>query len=243
MKSYTITLAAIGAAAILAGCGGGDDSTVQLTGTAYRFNQTKIRIAGATISVAEMPGVTAVTDSKGVYTLTVPAGRPVTPYITAPGYHTIFLQTFNTSSNLVNVNFQTPDVATYANLYLLLTSIGGGVVPDQNGCVIVTTASDAKIQGLSFEDFVAYGAHGVAGATGTTLPTVAPPIYFNANVVPDPNQKTTSKDGGIVWTNVPYGAYSVSATHPTRKFASFTANCEKGRVINANPAWGAYELN
>lgn len=243
MKHIKFTMVAFGAAAMLAGCGGGEEVTVQLSGTAYRFNQTRIRMVGATVSVAEIPGLTAVTDNTGAYTLTVPVGRQITPYITAPGYHTIYLQTFTPSTNLANVNFQTPDTATYANLYLLLTSIGGGIVPDQNGCVIVTTASDARIQGLSFDEFVAYGAHGVAGATGTTLPAATPPIYFNANVVPDPSQTTTSKDGGIVWTNVPYGKYTISATHPNRKFASFTANCEKGRVINANPAWGAYEVN
>lgn len=233
-------LAALGAAMIVAGCGGGDN-LVQLTGTAYRFNATSIKLAGATVGVAEMPDVTAVTDSNGVYTLSVPAGRKVTPYITAPGYRSIHLQTFTPTSNLSNVNFQTPDMATFFGLYLLLTNIAGGTVPDKTGCVIVTTVSDARIQGLSFSQFVGFGAHGVAGATGTSTPALPSPVYFNERVMPDPAQLATSRDGGMVWTNVPAGTYTISATHPTRKFASFTATCETGRIVNANPAWGVSE--
>lgn len=240
MKTPLWTLAALGTAALLAGCGGGDN-LVQLTGTAYRFNATAIKLVGATVSVAEMPDVSAVTDSNGVYTLSVPAGKQVTPYITAPGYRSIYLQTFTPNTNLSNVNFQTPDMGTFFGLYLLLTNLAGGTVPDKTGCVIVTTVSDARIQGLSYSQFVGFGAHGVAGATGTSTPALPAPVYFNEKVTPDPAQRTTSKDGGMVWTNVPVGTYTISATHPTRKFASFTATCEAGRIVNANPAWGVSE--
>ena len=30
---------------------------------------------------------------------------------------------------------------------------------------------------------------------------------------------------------------------PTTRFASFLATCEPGRIVNANPPWGAYELS
>lgn len=241
MKYSRLKLAALCATVILAGCGGGGDATVQLSGTAYRFNATSIKLAGATVAIAEIPGLSAVTDSNGLYTLNVPAGKSVTPYITAPGYRSIYLQTFTPNANLTNVNFQTPDMSTFFGLYLLLTNISGGTVPDKTGCVIVSTVSDARIQGLSFSQFVGFGAHGVAGATGTSTPALPSPVYFNERVTPDPAQLTTSKDGGMVWTNVPVGTYTISATHPTRKFASFTATCEMGRIVNANPPWGVSE--
>ena len=30
---------------------------------------------------------------------------------------------------------------------------------------------------------------------------------------------------------------------PSTRFASFLATCEPGRIVNANPPWGAYELS
>ena len=240
-KNIRWKLAAMGAAAVVVACGGGDN-TVQLSGTAYRFNATSTRIAGATVRIVEMPELSAVTDSNGVYTLAVPAGKGVTPYITAPGYRSIHLQTFKPVENLANVNFQTPDMATFTGLYQLLTYFAGGTVPDQTGCVIVTTVSDAQIVGMTFSQFVGFGAHGVAGATATASPALPSPVYFNTNVQPDLRQLNTSKDGGVVWTNVPVGVYTISATHPDKQFASFTATCEAGRIINANPPWGLHGL-
>jgi hypothetical protein len=34
----------------------------------------------------------------------------------------------------------------------------------------------------------------------------------------------------------------VTATSPSTRFASFLATCAPGRIVNANPPWGAYEL-
>jgi hypothetical protein len=36
--------------------------------------------------------------------------------------------------------------------------------------------------------------------------------------------------------------YQVSATHPEMEFATFTATCKQGRVINANPPWGLHGI-
>ena len=99
------------------------------------------------------------------------------------------------------------------------------------------------VSGISIQGGPAIaGAHGVAGATASATPTLPPPIYFNKNVVPDAKQVGTSDDGGVLWINVPAGVYTISATHPTRKFASFTATCVAGRLVNANPPWGLHEL-
>jgi hypothetical protein len=62
-------------------------------------------------------------------------------------------------------------------------------------------------------------------------------------VIPDRSRTATSGDGGIIWTEVPAGTYRVITESPSTRFASFLATCEPGRIVNANPPWGAYELS
>ena len=176
------------------------------------------------------------------YDLVVPDRRKVTPYITAPGYHTIYLQTFRTAGeDLARVNFQTPRESIYRALAALLD-----VPLDEDGelrqCGIVSTFSTRDVRDLSFGGFTGYGAHGVAGATAFATPALPAPVYFNEDVIPDPMQELSSVDGGVVWTRVPTGVYRIRARHPGTRFASFVATCRPGRVVNANPPWGLHEL-
>ena len=216
--------------------------TVHLRGTAYEFNNSSKRLAGATIRVAERPALRARARANGTYDLAVPDRAKVTPYIEAPGYHTIYLQTFTTAGeDLGNVNFQTPTEDIYRALAALLE-----VPLDANGqlveCAIVSTFSTRNVRDLSFAGFTAYGAHGVAGATASGIPALPAPVYFNESVIPDRAQSSSSKDGGVVWTGVPTGTYTVAAHHPTTRFASLLATCRPGRIVNANPPWGLHEL-
>jgi hypothetical protein len=217
-------------------------STVHLRGTAYEFNAPS-EIGDASIRVAELPRVRATTRANGAYDLAVPAQRRITPYIVAAGHHTIYLQTFTTRAgeNLRNVNFQTPTNDIFMALAGLL-----GVSLDPAGnlanCAIVSTFSTRKIRNLTYKQFRAFGAHGVAGATASSIPSLPGPTYFNENVVPDPSQPASSKDGGVIWTEVPAGVYRISGHSPTTRFASFVATCKPGRIVNANPPWGLYEL-
>jgi hypothetical protein len=215
--------------------------SIHLRGTAYAFNGPAV-IKRASIRVAELPRVRATTRANGAYDLVVPDHARVTPYIIAPGYHTIYLQTFTTAGqNLRNVNFQTPTDDIYMALAGLL-----GVSLDPAGnltnCAIVSTFSTRKIRNLTYKQFRAFGAHGVAGATASSTPALPSPIYFNENVVPDPSQPASSKDGGVIWTEVPPGVYRITGHSPTTRFASFVATCRPGRIVNANPPWGLYEL-
>ena len=120
----------------------------------------------------------------------------------------------------------------------------------------MTTASARNVRGVDFETFRARTPHGVPGAVAHGEPALPAAVYFDDNVIPDRSRTETSGDGGIIWTEVPAGTYRVitesastkaprprrgSATPPTR-FASFLATCEPGRIVNANPPWGAYEL-
>ena len=235
----TLLLAAVAAALALAAPAG---AAVHLTGTAYEFNNTDVRLAGASIRVAEDPKLRATTRADGTYDLRVPDRGRVTPYIVAPGYRTIHLQTFRIrGEDLARVNFQTPTDAVYQALATLLDVPlrADGQVRD---CAIVSTFSTRAVRNLDFDDFTAFGAHGVAGATASTRPRLPAPVYFNDQVIPDRAQERSSIDGGVIWTEVPAGVYRVRAHHPGQRFARFVATCKPGRVVNANPPWGLYEL-
>jgi hypothetical protein len=220
-----------------------DADTVTISGRAYVFNHMDDYIEGATIRVRELPELAATTDANGDYALEVPDDANVTPYIEPPdGYNQIDLQTFHTrGEDIENANFQTPADLEYAGLAAILgVPIGPDGRPEQ--CVIVTTASARNVRGVPYETFHERTPHGVAGATAGTLPEVPGPTYFNESVIPDPSETSTSEDGGIIWTEVPAGTYRIWALHPTTRFSSFLATCENGRVVNANPPWGTYEL-
>jgi hypothetical protein len=108
--------------------------------------------------------------------------------------------------------------------------------------VIVTTASARNVRGVPYETFHERTPHGVPGAIAEEFPPLDGPTYFNESVIPDPTETETSEDGGIIWTGVPAGPYRIVVSSPTARFASFLATCRDGRVVNANPPWGAYEL-
>jgi len=220
-------------------------ATAHIRGTAYTFN-TPDPIAGATIKAEELPDVSAVTAADGSYDLEVPAGSTVTLYIEAEGHHTIHVQTFTLDADhdgteLDGVNFQTPNDAIYEALKSLIAGYTGKD-PFEGGCVIVTTVGDARMVGMSFDEFINFHPHGVAGATANIDPALATPIYFNDSVIPDKEQTTTSGDGGVLWPNVPVGTYTLSATHPTVQFTTVNVRCEDGWVVNANPVWGLHAI-
>ena len=238
LLSLAITTCVLAVSAAPAGAA----ARVHLRGTAYEFNVVKVRLAGATIKVVEYPKLSAKVAKDGTYDLAVPDHAKVTPYIVAPGYRTIHLQTFTTAGeDLANVNFQTPTLAVARALALLLN-----VPVDADGfpkeCAIVSTFSTVNVRPLDFAGFIGYGAHGVAGATASISPRVAAPTYFNESVLPDPAQKRSSKDGGVVWTGVPAGVYTIRAQRAGTAFASFVATCAPRRIVNANPPWGLHEL-
>jgi hypothetical protein len=230
------------ALAFLGGPAAAGARTIHIRGTAYEFNNTDVPLAGATIRVAEYPRLRATARHDGTYDLAVPNHATVTPYIAAPGYHTIYLQTFRTDGeDLERVNFQTPTDAVYRALAALL-NVPLDPAGELRECAIVSTFSTRNVRDLSFREFTGYGAHGVPGATAFAIPALPGPIYFNESVLPDPAQHRSSDDGGVLWTGVPAGTYTIRAHHPSTRFASFVATCRSGRVVNANPPWGLHEL-
>lgn len=222
-----------------------DGATVKLRGTAWDF-QTFDPIPGATVRIAELPNVGTTAGPDGSYELEVPDGTKVTPYAEAEGFYPIYLQTFVTAGrDIERVHLQMPQFGTYKGLAALLE-----VQLDENdnlvNCGLVSTFNTEKVRDLSFEEYSSFGAHGVAGATASTEPPLEQgAIYFRptpAFPIPDRALTESTIDGGVLWTEVPTGVYRVSAQHPTTRFGDFIADCRPGRLVNANPPHGLYEL-
>jgi hypothetical protein len=214
---------------------------VHVRGTVYTFDNQE-PIPSATVRVVEFPGLAATTGPDGSYDLTVPDGREITLYAKAAGHHALHTQTFVTrGGDLDHVNHQDPTIGIYHALAALM-SVPLDANDNPTQCVVVSTFSTVNVRDLSFQGFVDYGAHGVAGATAYATPSLPPPVYFNESVIPDRTRTESSVDGGVIWTNVPTGTYRFHGQHPSTRFASFRADCEPGRVVNANPPQGLYEL-
>jgi hypothetical protein len=212
-----------------------------LTGTVYTFDN-QVPIVGATVGIAELPGLTTTSGPEGRYDLVVPDGTKLTPYASAPGHHTLHSQTFVSAGRPLNrVNPQIPTHSTYHALAAIL-SVPRDANNDPVQCAVVSTFSTADVRDLSHADFVAYGAHGVAGATASASPELPGPVYFNEMVLPDRTRTSSSEDGGVIWPIIPAGVYRFSAQHATTRFAPFRATCVPGRVVNASPTRGFYEL-
>lgn len=215
-----------------------DEGTVTMSGTGYEFNTVKKLLSGAVIHVLEDPALTTTVADDGTYALEVPDGAEVTPYITKDGYGTIHLQTFTTDGeDLVNVNFQTPSLQVMDLLALVL-----GIEKNDAGypaqCVVVSTVSTKQVRGVSYQDFISWGAHGVAGVTASISPEAGTRTYFNEHVIPDKTVTETSKDGGVAWTELPPGDYTLSAHGAGSGWPEVEVSCADGRIVNANPPWG-----
>ncbi|MFN8113204.1 MAG: hypothetical protein U0R51_08385 [Solirubrobacterales bacterium] len=222
--------------------------TVHIRGVAYAFFGIDDHMPGAIVRIEEFPHLAAPVEPDGSYDIEVPDDANVTPYIDPPpGYRTTYLQTFHTSgADLENVHFQvTPDP-----YYLAFAGLLSVPLDDQQTikeCVIVSTfsiheARDATTFDPGFKDVYP---HGLAGSTATMEPVqgnTRGPIYFNSSVIPDVNQTSSSVDGGVLWVEVPPGWYRMTPSNPDSGVAPFLAHCENGRLVNASPPWGFYEL-
>lgn len=230
------------------GSGGGQAATVHIRGVVYAFFGIDDHLPGAVIRIDEYPELSAPVAADGSYDIEVPDDALVTPYIVPPaGYRAIYLQTFHTSGkDLEAVHFQVVPEPIYTAFAALLN-----VPVDENGiikqCVIVSTFSILEArQATEFDPgFKDVYPHGLPGSTATIDPRpdgVRGAIYFSAKIVPDPNETASSVDGGVLWLDVPPGYYRMVPEHPTERLAPFLAHCENGRLVNANPPWGFYQL-
>ncbi len=215
----------------------GGAPTVAVSGDAFAFGPYT-KIAGATVTIRELPGQSTTTDADGRFAFEgLPGGAAATFVFEAIGYPLTSTKTFTlpTMGEAVErVTFQVPDDATYD---LLATVVN--VVPDPSTCQIASTVTRV---GKSIYD---EGAHGEAAATvaiDPPLPAEHGPIYFNAQVIPQLDLTETSEDGGVLFVNVPAGTYTITATKPGVEFVAVEIDCEGGTLVNASPPYGLQAL-
>lgn len=217
-----------------------------ITGNAYAFvfDGNMDRLEGARVGIAELPGLETVAGTDGAYRLEVPDDTTVTPFAEADGYYPTHLQTFHTrGADLSRVNFQMPRL----DIYRALAAVAGAELDPATGrlahSAIVSTFFELAGRNLpDFDAFHNFRPHGVAESMATISPPVTDPIYFNADVIPEQVLNRSSRDGGVLWTDVPIGAYRITGSNPATSHSGFVATCEPGRLVNAGPPWGLYEL-
>jgi hypothetical protein len=232
------------------GSGAATGDTVHIRGVVYSFFGIDEHAPGAVIRVDEFPGISAPVALDGSYDIEVPDNANVTLYAdTPPTYTQTYLQTFRTSGeDIEKAHFQLPrdwHYNAFGNL-LEIPRDDDGVAED---CVIVSTfsiheARDATEFDPGFKDVYPHGLPGSTAAPSPRAPGIKGAFYFDYKPVIIPNAERTesSQDGGVLWTEVPPGYYWMQAEHPTERIAPFLAHCENGRIINASPPWGFYQL-
>ena len=176
--------------------------SVHLRGTAYEFNNTKVLLGGATIRVAEFPrlrrrrGGTAATTSRS-------PTATVTPYITAAGYHTIYLQTFRTAGQDLRKSTSRPRPTTSTARW----------PPAQRAAGRQRAVARARSSPPSTRATCATSASGVhrlrrprRGRGDRVRPPSAAARPTSTRRSSPTRPALSSVDGGVVWIGVPAGS-------------------------------------
>jgi hypothetical protein len=209
-----------------------------VSGHAFSFSPDGGGIAGATVSILELPERSATTAEDGAFALDgLPSGAEVSLVMTHPDHPPIQTGTFVIDeADIEQVTFQSP---TW-DMYQAMASFAG-VDPSPELCQVATTVTrlGGSLYGTLPEP------HGEAGATVAIDPPVSAesgPVYFNLityNIIyPDPDLTETTDDGGVLFVNVPAGEYTLTAHKAGKAFTTARVKCSAGMLVNASPPWG-----
>ena len=88
----------------------------------------------------------------------------------------------------------------------------------------------------------ALGVEDAAASIDPPLPADSKAIYFGyaggGNIYPDPDRASTSIDGGVIFSNVPVGEYTITATKTGLQFSAPKIRCRAGVLVNVAPPNG-----
>jgi hypothetical protein len=217
-------------------CSGLRVATVE--GDAIPFDKSPAgRIAGAEVSILEFPEYSLVTGADGHFKFEgLPVGADITLVMTHPDYHVIQTGTHVLpDEGLQRVTFQAVTHAIYGALAAIV-----GVTPDDTKyCQMVTTVTRV---GKSIYDMGAHGEGEVVVTLDPPLPAENGPVYFNAMVIPEPGLTQTTEDGGVLFSQVPPGDYTWTASKAGAEFVPVRMKCRVGVLINASPPWGLQRI-
>lgn len=236
MKTLAPAFAALLALSTLA-CGAGTSAVAAVSGNAFDFSAEGGRVAGATITILELPGVSAQTDAEGGFSFPdLEVGSELTFVLDHPDFAPIQTGTFRLPpEGLSRVTFQAPSHDMFAFMATL-----AGIQPDPERCQLASTVTryGGSLYGPG-------GSHGESGATVDSAPPISDrfgPIYFglydSGLIYPDRGLTETSEDGGVLFLNVPVGEYTLSAHKEGVVFSQVELECRPGMLVNASPPWG-----
>lgn len=264
-----ISVVLLGGALLAAGCGGDGAATASVGGIAWGFTLPGQGgydlIAGATISVLEMPELSTRSNADGEFTIEgIPVGSEATFVLEHTNYPLTYTKTHTIRDSIDNLTFQVPNRGLYSVIEIQL-----GITSDPDKCQMVSTFTRF---GKTIGD---QGHHGEPGAITTIdVPDGAVlgdgPVYFGDNVVPDRNRTYSSLDGGVLIVNSDPGDYTLTASCVTDpadmaafleeyppeeypdeslrcqtedvRFEPVLMKCRAGVFLNASPSYGLQAL-
>ena len=191
------------------------------------------RISGATVSILERPDLSVVTGDDAHFRFEgLDEGSDVTLVVEHPDFKTTQSATVRLGSNGVHP-FSIQVVPT--TIFTLLSGLVPLPLEEDQHCVIATTVAR---MGGSLYVYLRQGAEGAAVTLDPPVPAESGPIYFDESVLPDPEQASTSIDGGVLFYRVTPGDYVMTATREGTVFNDVRFQCRAGLVVNAGPPLG-----
>ena len=189
-------------------------------------------VAGARVSIAELP-ITKLLDihsdanGRWKFQAIKLKGKPldVSFVYELAGYPTTKSQVFQIGdAGITDVAVQFPTASYYAAAKGQIEQQVGALLgaPYTLANVLVTTVG--KSWASMYDARLPHGDPGavVSISPPVALPASLGPVYFNAQVSPDPTLTSTSIDGGVLFGNLPAGSHTITATKAPFMYAPLT---------------------
>jgi hypothetical protein len=189
-------------------------------------------VAGARVSIAELPITKLLnvrSDANGNWRFQAikVKGTPlnVSFVYDLTGYPTTKSQVFSIGdAGITDLAVQFPTAAYYAAAKGQIEQQIGALIgaPYTLSNVLVTTVG--KSWASMYSALLPHGDPGavVSIAPAIGFPTSLGPVYFNADVAPDPTLTSTSVDGGVLFGNLAAGSYTITASKAPFTYAALS---------------------
>jgi len=189
-------------------------------------------VSGARVSIAELPITKLLnirSDANGHWKFNAIKlkGTPlgVSFVYDLAGYTTTKSQVFQIGdAGITDLAVQFPTAAYYAAAKGQIEQQIGGLIgaPYTLANVLVTTVG--KSWASMYDAELPHGDPGAVVSISPAVPFPASlgPVYFNADVSPDPTLSSTSVDGGVLFGNLAAGSYAVTASKAPFTYAALT---------------------
>lgn len=191
------------------------------------------RVSGATVTVLEHPEMQVVTGEDAHFRFDgLKVGSDVTLVVEHPNFKPTQTATLKLGPHGIHP-FSVQIVSK--GIFTALSTLVPEPVDEADHCVIATTVAR---MGGSLYVHLRQGMPDVQVSLSPAIPASSGPIYFDEDVLPAVGQPATSKDGGVLFYNVPPGDYMMSASRDANVFNQVRFQCRAGMIVNAGPPNG-----